>query len=87
MICCLDQVHGILVQLPLPDHIEEATVLKSIRVDKDADGFAAENASRHVDMLLNQSELSPPLETSTVRIVYQLKDFPRLFFFFQHHES
>jgi hypothetical protein len=44
---CL-QVHGILVQLPLPEHIKEATVLKSIRVDKDADGFAAENASRHV---------------------------------------
>ena len=39
------QVHGILVQLPLPEHINEAQVLKSIRVDKDADGFAAENAS------------------------------------------
>lgn len=37
------EVHGILVQLPLPEHIKEATVLKSIRVDKDADGFAAEN--------------------------------------------
>lgn len=40
------QVHGILVQLPLPEHISEAAVLKSIRVDKDADGFAAENAAR-----------------------------------------
>ena len=39
------QVHGILVQLPLPEHINEAQILKSIRVDKDADGFAAENAS------------------------------------------
>eukprot|EP00437_Effrenium_voratum_P037343 CAMPEP_0181485412 /NCGR_PEP_ID=MMETSP1110-20121109/46555_1 /TAXON_ID=174948 /ORGANISM="Symbiodinium sp., Strain CCMP421" /LENGTH=250 /DNA_ID=CAMNT_0023611417 /DNA_START=51 /DNA_END=799 /DNA_ORIENTATION=+ len=37
------QVHGILVQLPLPAHIDEAVVLKRIRVDKDADGFAAEN--------------------------------------------
>jgi len=37
------QVHGILVQLPLPEHINEAQILKSIRVDKDADGFAAEN--------------------------------------------
>jgi 5,10-methylene-tetrahydrofolate dehydrogenase/methenyl tetrahydrofolate cyclohydrolase len=34
-------VHGILVQLPLPDHIDEATVLKAIAVEKDADGFAA----------------------------------------------
>lgn len=37
-------MHGILVQLPLPEHINEAQILKSIRVDKDADGFAAENA-------------------------------------------
>ena len=42
------QVHGILVQLPLPEHIKEAAVLKSIRVDKDADGFAAENASQQM---------------------------------------
>lgn len=37
------KVHGILVQLPLPEHISEAAVLKSIKVEKDADGFAAEN--------------------------------------------
>jgi len=32
-------VHGILVQLPLPDHIEEKAVIDSISVDKDVDGF------------------------------------------------
>jgi len=37
------KVHGILVQLPLPDHIDEAAVLRSILVEKDADGFAAAN--------------------------------------------
>jgi len=36
-------VHGILVQLPLPSHIDEPTVLKAIKVEKDADGFSAEN--------------------------------------------
>ena len=36
-------VHGILVQLPLPKHIDEAKVLESIRVEKDADGFSSEN--------------------------------------------
>lgn len=36
-------VHGILVQLPLPSHIDEATVLKAIAVEKDADGFSAMN--------------------------------------------
>ncbi|KAK7231948.1 formate-tetrahydrofolate ligase [Aureococcus anophagefferens] len=37
------QIHGILVQLPLPSHVNEAAVLKRISVDKDADGFAALN--------------------------------------------
>ena len=38
-----DKVHGILVQLPLPKHIDEAAVLKAIDVAKDADGFSALN--------------------------------------------
>ena len=37
------KIHGILVQLPLPSHVNEAAVLKRISVDKDADGFAALN--------------------------------------------
>mmetsp|Transcript_11886 Transcript_11886/g.31408 ORF Transcript_11886/g.31408 Transcript_11886/m.31408 type:complete len:351 (-) Transcript_11886:78-1130(-) len=36
-------VHAILVQLPLPSHIDEAAVLKAIKVEKDADGFSAMN--------------------------------------------
>mmetsp|Transcript_31842 Transcript_31842/g.109525 ORF Transcript_31842/g.109525 Transcript_31842/m.109525 type:complete len:1003 (+) Transcript_31842:39-3047(+) len=36
-------VHAILVQLPLPAQIDEANVLRAIRVDKDADGFSAAN--------------------------------------------
>lgn len=37
------KVHGILVQLPLPKHIDEPTILKAIKVEKDADGFSAVN--------------------------------------------
>lgn len=33
------QVDGILVQLPLPKHINEQTVLDAISIDKDVDGF------------------------------------------------
>ena len=33
------QIHGILVQLPLPAHVDSARVLGSISVDKDVDGF------------------------------------------------
>ncbi|UCV07582.1 bifunctional methylenetetrahydrofolate dehydrogenase/methenyltetrahydrofolate cyclohydrolase FolD [Dechloromonas denitrificans] len=36
-------IHGILVQLPLPKHFDEAAVLEAIAVAKDVDGFHAEN--------------------------------------------
>jgi len=39
-------VHGILVQLPLPAHIDEGQVINAIRVDKDVDGFHTENVGR-----------------------------------------
>jgi methylenetetrahydrofolate dehydrogenase (NADP+)/methenyltetrahydrofolate cyclohydrolase len=32
-------IHGILVQLPLPKHIEEKAIIDAISVDKDVDGF------------------------------------------------
>ncbi len=34
-----DDVHGILVQLPLPDHIDEDRVIETISPKKDVDGF------------------------------------------------
>ena len=39
-------VDGILVQLPLPDHIDAASILLSIDPDKDVDGFHPINAGR-----------------------------------------
>jgi len=39
-------IHGILVQLPLPDHIDEAAVLNAIDPDKDVDGFHPVNVGR-----------------------------------------
>jgi methylenetetrahydrofolate dehydrogenase (NADP+)/methenyltetrahydrofolate cyclohydrolase len=38
-----NDVDGILVQLPLPKHINESEVIKSISVKKDVDGFHPEN--------------------------------------------
>jgi methylenetetrahydrofolate dehydrogenase (NADP+)/methenyltetrahydrofolate cyclohydrolase len=40
------KVHGILVQLPLPDHLDEERVLRSISLDKDVDGFHPINIGR-----------------------------------------
>ena len=36
-------VHGILVQLPLPDHLDEQLITQSIRPEKDVDGFHFQN--------------------------------------------
>ena len=41
-----DAVHGILVQLPLPKHIDEAKVINAINPDKDVDGFHVINSGR-----------------------------------------
>jgi 5,10-methylene-tetrahydrofolate dehydrogenase/methenyl tetrahydrofolate cyclohydrolase len=40
------KVNGILVQLPLPKHIDEETVLNSIDLEKDIDGFHPVNIGR-----------------------------------------
>jgi len=34
-----DRFHGVLVQLPLPSHVDERTVIQSINPDKDVDGM------------------------------------------------
>eukprot|EP00095_Tigriopus_kingsejongensis_P009146 snap_masked-scaffold2794_size12335-processed-gene-0.9 protein:Tk09146 transcript:snap_masked-scaffold2794_size12335-processed-gene-0.9-mRNA-1 annotation:"methylenetetrahydrofolate dehydrogenase (nadp+)" len=39
-------IHGILVQLPVPDHIDSAKVLDAIDPDKDVDGFHVINSGR-----------------------------------------
>ncbi len=43
-----DSIHGILVQLPLPKHIDEAKVLYAISPDKDVDGFHPVNVGKMV---------------------------------------
>ena len=41
-------INGILVQLPLPPHVDEGCVLETIAIEKDADGFLASNVGRLV---------------------------------------
>lgn len=40
------KVNGILVQLPLPSHLDEENVLKAISIEKDVDGFHPMNIGR-----------------------------------------
>ena len=42
-----DSIHGILVQLPLPKHIDENKVLYAIDPDKDVDGFHPVNVGSY----------------------------------------
>ena len=43
-----ERVHGILVQLPLPRHIDEKAVIAAISPEKDVDGFTPINVGRMV---------------------------------------
>ena len=51
-----DEIHGILVQLPLPPHIDEVAITNSISSGKDVDGFHAFNVGR---LALRQPGLRP----------------------------
>ena len=39
-------IHGILIQLPLPKHINEKKILKHVKLEKDVDGFHPENVGK-----------------------------------------
>lgn len=51
-----DELHGILVQLPLPKHIDENRVIMRISPDKDVDGFHPTNVGK---MMLGLETLLP----------------------------
>lgn len=51
-----DSVSGILVQVPLPDHVDEQKVLDAIDPDKDVDGFHPINIGR---LYLDNVQLIP----------------------------
>ncbi len=59
------KIHGILVQLPLPKHIESRVVLEAVSPNKDADGFHPYNLGRLV-------EGSPVFEACTPKGVIKM---------------
>jgi methylenetetrahydrofolate dehydrogenase (NADP+)/methenyltetrahydrofolate cyclohydrolase len=58
-------IHGILVQLPLPDHIDANKVINSINPDKDVDGFHVVNAGR---LATGQDSLVPCTPVGSVML-------------------
>ena len=61
-----ESIDGILVQLPLPNHINETRVINSIRVDKDVDGFSPENVGK---MMLGQECFLPCTPAGVLEII------------------
>ncbi|MFE5427120.1 bifunctional methylenetetrahydrofolate dehydrogenase/methenyltetrahydrofolate cyclohydrolase FolD [Peribacillus simplex] len=51
-----DSIHGILVQLPLPGHIQEKAIIEAISPEKDVDGFHPINIGR---MMTGQDAFLP----------------------------
>lgn len=60
------KVDGILVQLPLPGHIERAAVIERIRPDKDVDGFHPYNMGR---LAQRQPKLRPCTPRGVMRLL------------------
>lgn len=50
------EIHGILVQLPLPDHLDEDEIINAISPMKDVDGFHPINVGK---MVIGQDALMP----------------------------
>jgi methylenetetrahydrofolate dehydrogenase (NADP+)/methenyltetrahydrofolate cyclohydrolase len=48
------KIHGILVQLPLPDHLDENAILEAVDPKKDVDGFHPVNVGK---LVTNQADL------------------------------
>lgn len=65
-------IHGILVQLPLPDHIASERVLEAIAPSKDVDGFHVANAGA---LMVGQPEFIPCTPYGCMKILESI-DYP-----------
>lgn len=64
-------VHGILVQLPLPEHIDEQRIINAIVPHKDVDGFHPANIGK---MWLGQDTLLPCTPTGCLMLIRESVD-------------
>lgn len=61
-------IHGILVQLPLPRHIDEELVIEAISADKDVDGFHPVNMG---NLVLNKPGFLPCTPHGIIKILQE----------------
>ena len=60
------RVHGILVQLPLPKHIDENNVIDAISPEKDVDGFTPANVGK---MVIGQRAFQPCTPHGVIKLL------------------
>lgn len=68
------KVHGILVQLPLPEHIDETEVTNRINPNKDVDGFHAINVGH---LALRQPGLRPCTPRGVISLLHHYQIDPK----------
>lgn len=61
-----DDIDGILVQLPLPGHIEEKAVIDAISVEKDVDGFHPVNVG---NLVIGDDSLLPCTPAGVIELI------------------
>jgi len=61
-----EKVHGILVQLPLPSHLNESSILCSIAPEKDVDGFHPVNMGR---LLAGDESMAPCTPSGVIALL------------------
>lgn len=61
-----DSIHGILVQLPLPQHIHEKSVIDAISVKKDVDGFHPVNVG---NLMIGDDSLLPCTPAGVIELI------------------
>lgn len=67
------RIHGMIVQLPLPEHIRIATVLEAIAPGKDVDGFHMYNVG---GLVIGDNKIFPPCTPYGVQFLLEYSDIP-----------
>lgn len=63
-----DKIHGLLVQLPLPKHINEKNIINAISSKKDVDGFLPENLGA---LLIGEKAFEPCTPKGCIELIKQ----------------
>lgn len=69
LISSIKDIHGVMVQLPLPSHINTQKVLQAIPSEKDVDGFTYEQQGR---LAIGDNDLVPCTPKGVMHILYQM---------------